>query len=105
MALQAGQVFGNYRIVRLLGEGGFGEVHLAENPHIDRRAAVKVLHAALAQDKELVRRFLNEARAASAIRHPNIIDVFDAGVLDQGDRQTRPRIAPWLERLGLARSA
>jgi serine/threonine protein kinase len=79
MALQAGQLFGNYRIVRLIGEGGFGEVYLAENPLIERRVAVKVLHAALAQDGELVRRFLNEARAASAIRHPNIIEVFDAG--------------------------
>ncbi len=84
MALQTGQLFGNYRIVRLLGEGGFGEVYLAENPHIERRAAVKVLHAMLAQDSELVRRFLSEARAASAIRHPNIIDVFDAGVTPEG---------------------
>jgi serine/threonine protein kinase len=79
MALQAGQLFGNYRVVRLLGEGGFGEVYLVENPLIQRRAAVKVLHTALTRDAELVRRFLNEARAASAIRHPNIIDVFDAG--------------------------
>ena len=84
MALQAGQIFGNYRIVRLLGEGGFGEVYLAENPLIERRAAVKVLHTALAQDAELVRRFLNEARAASAIRHRNIIEVFDAGVTPEG---------------------
>jgi serine/threonine-protein kinase len=84
MALQAGHLFGNYRIVRLLGEGGFGEVYLAENPLIDRRAAVKVLHTALAQDAELVRRFLNEARAASAIRHRNIIEVFDAGVTPEG---------------------
>jgi serine/threonine protein kinase len=79
MAIEVGQLFGNYRMVRLLGEGGFGEVYLVENPLIQRRAAVKVLHAALAQDAELVRRFLNEARAASAIRHPNIIDVLDAG--------------------------
>jgi serine/threonine-protein kinase len=84
MALQAGQLFGNYRIVRLLGEGGFGEVYLAENPLIERRAAVKVLHKTLAQDAELVRRFLNEARAASAIRHRNIIEVFDAGVTPEG---------------------
>jgi len=62
MPLEAGQLFGNYRIVRLLGEGGFGEVYLAENPLIERRAAVKVLHTALARDAELVRRFLNEAR-------------------------------------------
>ena len=84
MALLAGQLFGNYRIVRLLGEGGFGEVYLAENPLIERRAAVKVLHKTLAQDAELVRRFLNEARAASAIRHRNIIEVFDAGVTAEG---------------------
>jgi len=84
MALQAGHLFGNYRIVRLIGEGGFGEVYLAENPLIERRAAVKVLHKTLAQDAELVRRFLNEARAASAIRHRNIIEVFDAGVTAEG---------------------
>jgi serine/threonine-protein kinase len=84
MALQAGHLFGNYRIVRLLGEGGFGEVYLAENPLIERRAAVKVLHRTLAQDAELVRRFLNEARAASGIRHRNIIEVFDAGVTPEG---------------------
>src|ERR1700690_4121297 len=54
MALQVGQPFGNFRIVQLIGEGGFGEVYLAENPLIDRRVAVKVLHAALAQDAELV---------------------------------------------------
>jgi serine/threonine-protein kinase len=84
MAVEVGQLFGNYRMVRLLGEGGFGEVYLVENPLIQRRAAVKVLHTALAQDAELVRRFLNEARAASAIRHPNIIDVLDAGGTSDG---------------------
>ena len=84
MALHAGRAFGNYRIVRLLGEGGFGEVYLVENPLLDRRAAVKVLHTGLAKDAELVRRFLNEARAASAIRHPNIIEVFDAGLTPEG---------------------
>ncbi len=84
MTLQAGQLFGNYRIVRLIGEGGFGEVYLAENSLIERHAVVKVLHPALAQDAELVRRFLNEARAASAIHHPNIIEVFDAGATPEG---------------------
>jgi serine/threonine-protein kinase len=85
MAVATGQSFGNFRIVRLLGEGGFGEVYEAENPFLQRRAAVKVLHAAMVQDAELVRRFLNEARAASAIRHPHIIEVFDAGVTPEGE--------------------
>jgi serine/threonine protein kinase len=84
MALQAGRLFGNYRVVRLIGEGAFGEVYLAQNPLIDRRAAVKVLRPMLALDTELVRRFFNEARAASAIRHPSIIEVFDAGGTPEG---------------------
>ncbi len=85
MAVVAGQSFGNFQVVRLLGEGGFGEVYEAENPFLQRRAAIKVLHTGMVQDPELVRRFLNEARAASAIRHPNIIDVFDAGVTPTGE--------------------
>jgi eukaryotic-like serine/threonine-protein kinase len=85
MAVVAGQNFGNFHVVRLLGEGGFGEVYEAENPFLQRRAAIKVLHTGMVQDPELVRRFLNEARAASAIRHPNIIDVFDAGVTPEGE--------------------
>jgi len=85
MVVAAGQSFGNFQVVRLLGEGGFGEVYEAENPYLQRRAAIKVLHTGMVQDPELVRRFLNEARAASAIRHPNIIDVFDAGVTPEGE--------------------
>jgi serine/threonine protein kinase len=85
MAVAAGQAFGNFQVVRLLGEGGFGEVYEAENPFLQRRAAIKIMHTGMDQDPELVRRFLNEARAASAIRHPNIIDVFDAGVTGEGE--------------------
>ena len=85
MAVAAGQSFGNFQVVRLLGEGGFGEVYEAENPFLQRRAAIKVLHTGMVQDPELVHRFLNEARAASGIRHPNIIDVFDAGVTPEGE--------------------
>jgi serine/threonine-protein kinase len=84
MALQAGRLFGNYRVVRLIGEGAFGEVYLVENPLIDRLAAIKVLRPMLALDAELVRRFFNEARAASAIRHLNIIEVHDAGETPEG---------------------
>jgi len=85
MVVAAGQSFGNFQVVRLLGEGGFGEVYEAENPFLQRRAAIKIMHTGMDQDPELVRRFLNEARAASAIRHPNIIDVFDAGVTAEGE--------------------
>jgi eukaryotic-like serine/threonine-protein kinase len=85
MAVVAGQSFGNFQVVRLLGEGGFGEVYEAENPFLQRRVAIKVLHTGMVQEPEMVRRFLNEARAASAIRHPNIIEVFDAGVTPSGE--------------------
>ena len=85
MPVVTGQLFGNYQVVRLLGQGGFGEVYEAENPLLERRAAIKVLHSGLVQDLGLVRRFLNEARAASGIHHPNIIEVFDAGVTPEGE--------------------
>jgi tRNA A-37 threonylcarbamoyl transferase component Bud32 len=76
-----GQSFGNYRAVSLLGEGGMGVVYLAEHPEIGRKVAVKVLHRDYARDEQLLGRFLNEARAANAIRHPNIIEILDSGTL------------------------
>src|SRR4051812_13034012 len=76
-----GQSFGNYRAVSLLGEGGMGVVYLAEHPEIGRKVAVKVLHRDFARDEQLLGRFLNEARAANAIRHPNIIEILDSGML------------------------
>jgi serine/threonine-protein kinase len=76
-----GQSFGNYRAVSLLGEGGMGVVYLAEHPEIGRKVAVKVLHRDFARDEQLLGRFLNEARAANAIRHPNIIEILDSGTL------------------------
>jgi serine/threonine-protein kinase len=74
-----GQLFGNYRALALLGEGGMGAVYLAEHPEIGRKVAVKVLRAELGKDPQLLVRFLNEARAANAIRHPNIIEILDSG--------------------------
>jgi serine/threonine-protein kinase len=76
-----GQLFGNYRAISVLGEGGMGVVYLAEHPEIGRKVAVKVLHADFARDQQVLTRFLNEARAANAIRHPNIIEILDSGVL------------------------
>jgi serine/threonine-protein kinase len=79
-----GQSFGNYRAIALLGEGGMGAVYLAEHPGIGRRVAVKVLHKSLILDAQLMGRFLNEARTANAIRHPNIIEILDSGTLADG---------------------
>src|SRR5581483_8851999 len=58
-----------------------GVVYLAEHPEIGRKVAVKVLHRDFARDEQLLGRFLNEARAANAIRHPNIIEILDSGTL------------------------
>jgi serine/threonine protein kinase len=79
-----GQRFGNYRALSLIGEGGMGTVYLAEHPDIGRRVAVKVLLPELSANKQLLQRFLNEARAANAIHHPNIIEILDSGTTPEG---------------------
>ena len=79
-----GETFGNYRVTELIGEGGMGVVYLAEHPGIGRRAAVKVLRPGLTDNAEITKRFFNEARAANAIRHPGIVEVFDCGTLPSG---------------------
>jgi serine/threonine-protein kinase len=79
-----GQTFGNYRVRELIGEGGMGVVYLAEHPGIGRRAAIKILRAGLTENAEITKRFFNEARAANAIRHPGIVEVYDCGTLPSG---------------------
>ncbi|HEY5284271.1 MAG TPA: serine/threonine-protein kinase, partial [Polyangia bacterium] len=79
-----GERYGNYQALSLLGEGGMGAVYLAEHPGIGRRVAIKVLKSELGHDPQLLTRFLNEARAANAIRHPNIIEVLDSGTTERG---------------------
>ena len=78
-----GKHVNNYEVVSLLGEGGMGTVYLALHPIMGRKAAIKVLKPELARDESLVMRFFNEARAANAIRHPNIIDIIDVGLLPE----------------------
>jgi serine/threonine-protein kinase len=79
-----GEWYGNYQALSLLGEGGMGAVYLAEHPGIGRKVAIKVLRSELDHDPQLLTRFLNEARAANAIRHPNIIEVLDSGTTERG---------------------
>jgi serine/threonine-protein kinase len=79
-----GQKINNYEIRAELGQGGMGTVYLAEHPVLGRRAAIKVLKREFAGNETLVSRFTNEARAASAIHHPGIIEVFDIGTLEHG---------------------
>jgi putative nucleotidyltransferase with HDIG domain len=74
-----GQVVGGYRLVTALRSGGMGTVYYAEHTVIGRRAAVKVLHPAIAHDPQLISRFLIEARAANDIRHPNVVEITDLG--------------------------
>src|ERR1700736_4731038 len=73
-----GQQLGNYRLVRLLGVGGFAEVYLGEHVHLGRQVAIKMLHTQLIQDD--IKHFLGEARTIAILEHPNIMSVLDFGL-------------------------
>lgn len=75
---------GEYRLLRKLGEGGFGAVYEAEHPLLKRRAAVKVLHRVADRDSDAVQRFISEAQAVNQIRNRHIVDVFSFGKLSDG---------------------
>ena len=77
-----GRELGNYRIERLLGAGGMGEIYLAHDAKLKRQVALKILPAAFVLDEERVRRFEREARAVSALNHPNIVTIYDFGQAD-----------------------
>jgi serine/threonine protein kinase len=76
---KVGDEIGPYKIVRRLGAGGMGEVYLAEDSRLDRLVALKILPAYFASDDERLRRFQREARAASALNHPNILTIHEVG--------------------------
>lgn len=75
---------GRYRIVGQLGRGGMGHVYAAVHVALDQQVAIKVLHPRLAEDERFRARFLQEARAASRIRHPNVVEIRDFGTARNG---------------------
>lgn len=82
--LTTGQIFGNYRIAEIVGEGGFATVYLADDirPAMSRRVAIKVLGDQFATDPAFRDRFARESRLAANLDHPNIVPIFDAGESD-----------------------
>ena len=75
-----GQSLGKYRILEPLGRGGMAQVYKAYHPQLDRYVAVKILRSDLVEEVEFLARFRREARAVAALRHPNIVQIFDFDV-------------------------
>ena len=82
MTLTKGTRLGSYEILSPLGAGGMGEVYLAEDTRLDRKIALKLLPTEFTKDENRVRRFIQEAKAASALNHPNIITIHEIGDLN-----------------------
>jgi beta-lactam-binding protein with PASTA domain len=71
-----------YRVLNKIGSGGMADVYCAEDTHLGRRVALKLLHQRFAQDKEFVERFRREASSAAGLQHPNVVGVYDRGEFD-----------------------
>src|SRR6266540_5275844 len=79
MAINGGTILGRYEIRSKLGEGGMGEVYLAEDAELHRKVALKVLPSEVAAHPDRMRRFRQEATAAAALNHPNIAHIYEIG--------------------------
>ena len=81
-ATLVGRTLSHYQVLSLLGAGGMGEVYLARDPRLDRTVALKILPGELAADADRMQRFTREAKAASALNHPNVATIYDVGESD-----------------------
>jgi len=81
--IQSGAKLGRYEIISQLGKGGMGEVYLAKDTKLDRRVALKILPAELALSRDRMLRFMQEAKAAAALNHPNVAHIYEIGEYDR----------------------
>jgi len=77
--LSVNTTISHYRILAKVGEGGMGEVYLAQDTKLDRKVALKILPGELATNHDRMRRFTQEAKAAAALKHPNIPHIYEIG--------------------------
>src|SRR5213593_4174392 len=80
--IEAGTRLGRYEIRSKLGEGGMGEVYLAHDTKLDRKVALKILPAEVAAHQDRMRRFVQEAKTASGLNHPNILTIYEIEQID-----------------------
>src|SRR5262245_39315631 len=82
MSISPGTRMGRYEIRSKIGEGGMGAVYLARDTELDRDVAIKILPSSLASNQQRLQRFIQEAKAASALNHPHILTIYEIGTFE-----------------------